>query len=79
MPTSRYWSWCACSIRPGGVHLRVIGLTGPERHYEKFRDGQQVCPADGVHCTFDGGNVFAPKIRPIIAKLGRRQMEDAHR
>jgi hypothetical protein len=37
-------------------------------------DGQQVRLADGIHFTFTGGNVFAPKIWPFIVSLGRQQM-----
>jgi peptidoglycan/LPS O-acetylase OafA/YrhL len=58
--------------------LNFNAMACPGGHYEEFMDDQQVRLADGVHFTFDGGNVFAPKIWPIMAALGRRQMADAH-
>jgi hypothetical protein len=64
---------------PNTSLLNFNAMACPGGHYEEFMDGQQVLLADGVHFTFDGGNVFAPKIWPLIAKLGRRQMAHAHR
>jgi hypothetical protein len=58
--------------------LNFNAMACPGGHYEEFMDGQQVRLADGVHFTFDGGSVFAPKIWPLIAKLGHRQMDLAH-
>jgi peptidoglycan/LPS O-acetylase OafA/YrhL len=58
--------------------LNFNAMACPGGQYEEFMDGHQVRLADGVHFTFDGGNVFAPKIWPVIAALGHRQMEDAH-
>jgi peptidoglycan/LPS O-acetylase OafA/YrhL len=57
--------------------LNFNAMACPGGQYEEFMDGHQVRLADGVHFTFDGGNVFAPKIWPVIAALGHRQMEEA--
>jgi peptidoglycan/LPS O-acetylase OafA/YrhL len=64
---------------PNTSLLNFNAMACPGGQYEEFMDGQQVRLADGVHFTFDGGNVFAPRIWPIIAALGHREMEDAHR
>jgi peptidoglycan/LPS O-acetylase OafA/YrhL len=64
---------------PNTSLLNFNAMACPGGHYEEFIDGQQVRLADGVHFTFDGGNVFAPKIWPLIAKLGHRQMDHARR
>jgi hypothetical protein len=37
-------------------------------------DGVQVRQSDGVHFTFDGGDVFASGIWPTVVRLGRQQM-----
>jgi lysophospholipase L1-like esterase len=57
--------------------LNFNAMACPGGHYEEYIDGQQVREADGVHFTFTGGNVFAPRIWPLIVALGRRQMARA--
>jgi lysophospholipase L1-like esterase len=59
---------------PGASLLNFNTMACPGGRYEEFMDGQQVRLADGIHFTFTGGNVFAPKIWPVIAKVGRQQM-----
>ena len=63
----------AASI-PGTSLLNFNAMACPGGQYEEYMDGQQVRLADGIHFTFTGGNVFAPKIWPFIVKLGRQQM-----
>jgi lysophospholipase L1-like esterase len=58
--------------------LNFNALACPGGHYEEYLEGQQVRSPDGVHFTFTGGNVFAPKIWPAIVALGRQQMALAH-
>ena len=62
------------TMTPGTSLLDFNAMACPGGNYEEFIDGQQVRLADGIHFTFTGGSVFAPKIWPLIAKLGRQQM-----
>ncbi|HXN62470.1 MAG TPA: acyltransferase [Acidimicrobiales bacterium] len=55
--------------------LNFNAMACPGGRYEEFMDGQQVRLGDGIHFTFTGGNVFAPRIWPFIVSLGRRQMD----
>ena len=59
---------------PGVALLNFNAMACPGGRYEEFMDGQQVRLADGIHFTFTGGNVFAPRIWPFIVRLGRQQM-----
>ncbi len=59
---------------PGTSLLNFNAMACPGGRYEEFIDGQQVRLGDGIHFTFTGGNVFAPKIWPSVAKLGHQQM-----
>jgi peptidoglycan/LPS O-acetylase OafA/YrhL len=59
---------------PGTSLLNFNAMACPGGRYEEYMDGQQVRLADGIHFTFTGGNVFAPKIWPFIVRLGRQQM-----
>jgi lysophospholipase L1-like esterase len=59
---------------PGTSLLNFNALACPSGHYEEYMDGQQVRAPDGVHFTFDGGNVFASRIWPEMVKLGHQQM-----
>jgi peptidoglycan/LPS O-acetylase OafA/YrhL len=59
---------------PGTSLLNFNAMACPGGHYEEYMDGQQVRESDGVHFTFDGGNVFASRIWPEIVTLGHRQM-----
>ena len=63
----------AASI-PGTSLLNFNAMACPGGQYEEFMDGQQVRLGDGIHFTFTGGNVFAPKIWPFVVRLGRQQM-----
>lgn len=54
--------------------INFNAMACPGGHYEEFVDGQQVRMSDGVHFTLTGGNVFAPKIWPIVVRMGREQM-----
>ena len=54
--------------------LNFNAMACPGGQYEEFMDGQQVRLADGIHFTFTGGNVFAPRIWAFVVKLGRQQM-----
>ncbi|HEY6426670.1 MAG TPA: acyltransferase family protein [Acidimicrobiales bacterium] len=58
----------------GTTLLNFNAMACPGGQYEEDMDGQQVRLADGIHFTFRGGNVFAAKIWPFIAKLGHQQM-----
>ncbi|HEY1830028.1 MAG TPA: acyltransferase family protein [Acidimicrobiales bacterium] len=62
---------------PGTSLLNFNALACPGGHYEQDMDGQQVRESDGVHFTFDGGNVFASRLWPKMVALGRRQMARA--
>ncbi len=66
----------AASI-PGTTLLNFNAVACPGGHYEEFMDGQQVRLADGIHFAFTGGDVFAPRIWPLIVRLGDRQMARA--
>jgi peptidoglycan/LPS O-acetylase OafA/YrhL len=59
---------------PGVTLLNFNAMACPGGQYEETMDGQQVRLADGIHFTFTGGNVFAPRIWPFIVRLGRQQM-----
>jgi peptidoglycan/LPS O-acetylase OafA/YrhL len=59
---------------PGVTLLNFNAMACPGGQYEEYLDGQQVRLADGIHFTFTGGNVFAPRIWPFIVRLGRQQM-----
>jgi lysophospholipase L1-like esterase len=59
---------------PNTSLLNFNGMACPDGHYEEYMDGQQVRQADGIHFTFTGGIVFASRIWPVIAALGRQQM-----
>ena len=59
---------------PGTSLLNFNAMACPRGQYEEFMDGQQVRLGDGIHFTFDGGNVFAPRIWPFVVRLGRQQM-----
>jgi peptidoglycan/LPS O-acetylase OafA/YrhL len=59
---------------PGVSLLNFNAMACPGGQYEPVINGEQVRLADGIHFTFTGGNVFAPKIWPFIAKVGRQQM-----
>ena len=59
---------------PGTSLLNFNAMACPGGKYEEYMDGQQVRLADGIHFTFTGGNVFAPKIWPFIVRLGDQQM-----
>ncbi len=59
---------------PGTSLLNLNAMACPGGQYEEFMDGQQVRLGDGIHFTFTGGNVFAPKIWPFVVSLGRQQM-----
>ena len=59
---------------PGVALLNFNAMACPGGRYEEFMKGQQVRLADGIHFTFTGGNVFAPRIWPFIVKLARQQM-----
>jgi peptidoglycan/LPS O-acetylase OafA/YrhL/lysophospholipase L1-like esterase len=59
---------------PGTSLLNFNAMACPGGRYEEYMDGQQVRLADGIHFTFTGGNVFAPKIWPFIVRLGREQI-----
>ncbi len=59
---------------PGTSLLNFNAMACPGGQYEEDMDGQQVRLADGIHFSFTGGNVFAPKIWPYIVRLGRQQM-----
>ncbi len=59
---------------PGTSLLNFNAMACPGGQYEEFMDGQQVRLGDGIHFTFDGGNVFAPRIWPFVVRLGRQQM-----
>jgi lysophospholipase L1-like esterase len=61
---------------PGTTVITFNAMACPGGHYEEYLDGQQVRLSDGVHFTFGGGNVFAPKIWAIVAGLGRQQMAE---
>jgi len=65
----------AASI-PGTTVINFDAMACPGGHYEEYLEGQQVRLSDGVHFTFGGGNVFAPKIWAVVAKLGREQMAE---
>jgi peptidoglycan/LPS O-acetylase OafA/YrhL len=58
--------------------LNFNAMACPGGRYEEFLGGQQVRLDDGIHFTFTGGNYFAPKIWPLMATLGRRQMALHH-
>ena len=62
---------------PGTSLLNFNAMACPGGHYEEFMDGQQVRLADGIHFAFTGGDVFAPRIWPLIVRLGDRQMARA--
>ena len=66
------------STEPNTSLLNFNTMACPGGHYQQYFDDQQVRQADGVLFTFDGGNVFAPRIWPAIVALGRRQMAQAH-
>ncbi|HUJ66002.1 MAG TPA: acyltransferase family protein, partial [Acidimicrobiales bacterium] len=59
---------------PGTSLLDFNAMACPGGQYEEFMDGQQVRLADGIHFTFTGGNVFAPRIWPFVVRIGRQQM-----
>ncbi len=59
---------------PGTALLDFNTMACPEGQYEEFMDGQQIRLADGIHFTFTGGDVFAPRIWPFVVRLGRQQM-----
>ncbi len=59
---------------PGTALLDFNAMACPEGQYEEFMDGQQIRLADGIHFTFTGGDVFAPRIWPFVVRLGRQQM-----
>jgi peptidoglycan/LPS O-acetylase OafA/YrhL len=59
---------------PGTSLLNFNAMACPGGHYEEYMDGQQVRQSDGVHFTFDGGNVFASRVWPQMVKLGHAQM-----
>jgi peptidoglycan/LPS O-acetylase OafA/YrhL len=63
----------AASI-PGTLLLNFNAMACPGGQYEEFMEGQQVRLADGIHFTFTGGNVFAPRIWPFVVRIGRQQM-----
>jgi lysophospholipase L1-like esterase len=54
--------------------LNLNAIICPGGHYEAKYDGVRIRSADGVHFTFTGTQVLAPKIWPIIAKVGREQI-----
>jgi peptidoglycan/LPS O-acetylase OafA/YrhL len=60
---------------PGTSLLNFNALACLGGHFEKDMDGQPVRASDGVHFTFDGGNVFASRIWPEMVKLGHQQMD----
>ena len=60
---------------PGVALLDFNAMACPGGRYEEFMGGQQVRLADGIHFTFTGGNVFAPRIWPFIVKLARQQTD----
>ncbi len=59
---------------PGTSLLNFNAMACPGGQYEEFMDGRQVRLGDGIHFTFTGGNIFAPKIWPFVVNLGRQQM-----
>jgi hypothetical protein len=62
---------------PGTSLLNFNAMACPGGHYEEYMGGQQVRESDGVHFTFDGGNVFASRIWPKMVALCHRQMARA--
>ncbi len=62
---------------PGTSLLNFNAMACPGGQYEEFMDGEQVRLGDGIHFTFLGGNVFAPKIWPFVVRLGQQQMTRA--
>jgi peptidoglycan/LPS O-acetylase OafA/YrhL len=62
---------------PNTSLLNFNAMACPGGHYEEYMDGSQVRQSDGVHFTFDGGDVFASNIWPVIVALGREQMTSA--
>jgi peptidoglycan/LPS O-acetylase OafA/YrhL/lysophospholipase L1-like esterase len=57
--------------------LNFNAMACPGGQYEEYVDGIQVRQSDGVHFTFDGGDVFASRIWPAMVALGRQQMAGA--
>jgi lysophospholipase L1-like esterase len=62
------------TVTPHTSLLDFNAMACPGGHYEESLDGTQVRQSDGVHFTFGGGDVFAPKIWPLVAALGRQEM-----
>ena len=62
---------------PGTSLLDFNAMACPGGQYEESMNGQQVRLADGIHFTFTGGDVFAPRIWPVIVQLGHKQMARA--
>ena len=62
------------SASPDASVLDFNAMACPGGHYEAVLNGVQVRKSDGVHFTFDGGDVFASRIWPVVAALGRQQM-----
>jgi len=57
--------------------LNFNAMACPGGQYEEYMDGIQVRQSDGVHFTFDGGDVFASRIWPAMVALGRQQVMGA--
>jgi peptidoglycan/LPS O-acetylase OafA/YrhL len=57
--------------------LNFNAMACPGGQYQEYMNGIQVRQSDGVHFTFDGGDVFASRILPIVVALGRRQMMES--
>ena len=62
---------------PGTSLLNFNAMACPGGQYEEYMDGEQVRLGDGIHFTFLGGNVFAPKIWPFVVRLGQQHMTRA--
>jgi peptidoglycan/LPS O-acetylase OafA/YrhL len=56
---------------PDTTLINFNAMACPGGRYEEYMHGQQVRQSDGVHFTFDGGNVFASRIWPAVVALAR--------
>ncbi len=59
------------STSPNTTLINFNAMACPSGHYEESMHGEQVRQSDGVHFTFDGGNVFASRIWPAVVALAR--------
>ena len=77
-PFERMLVWVQTSS--GNLWHNYFYLRGVRAENRQLKDQieqmrlQQVRLADGIHFTFTGGNVFAPRIWPFVVRIGRQQM-----